>query len=495
MTYQTYEGASSATLHIPAFTGLAQYGDGIGLDPGCAVEAKNALTTRGVLSPMARCTLLKASLPAPIETLARLHRRWHTQAGEHDVLIAACGGQLYWMLETDESWQRIQPPEGVSAYQSNHWSYVAYEMNPEGSDAPVDVLLLSNAYDGMICVRGDTMTAAAVPTPKKFGVIARHAERIWGGAILGDPDLLVYSAPYDPFNWSQNDAFPEDGAGDVMQPSWDGDSFTALTPFGSQLIALKRTRIWRILGTNPGEYAFKEQYGGGTPYADTVAVDGARILMLGREGVVCYDGESASDYERDFAKEVFSRMNPSALDGAFGCMHRGAYYLALPLDASAVNNAVLRYDTLEKTWLLREDVSVEAFLPTETALYFTSATTPGRLWQWREDAWEEGAAAPMRWVGPWCDLGMKNIRKGGFTLYLTLECRSEAALTLTMETERKAKTKTLRFQPPGEGRQPAQRRVRFGGSGRRFRLRIEAEDGVPWRLLGGVQIEAEIDID
>lgn len=492
---QTYESTGSATLHIPAFTGLAQYGDGIGLDPGCAVEEENALTRRGVLSPMARCTLLEASLPAPIETLARLHRRWHTQAGENDVLVAASGGRLYWMLPEDEAWQPIAPPKGVAAYQSNAWSYVTYEMNPEGSDAPVDVLLLSNAYDGMICVRGDTMTADAVPTPKKFGVIARHAERVWGGAILGDPDLLMYSAPYDPFDWTQNDEFPEDGAGDVMQPSWDGDSFTALTPFGSQLIALKRTRIWRILGTNPGEYTFKEQYGGGTPYAATVAVDGARILMLGRDGVLCYDGESAMNFEQDFAQKVFRRMNPAALEGAFGCMYRGAYYLALPLDESAVNNAVLRYDTLERTWLLRGDVSVEAFLPTETELYFTSASTPGRLWRWREDAWEAGQAAGMRWVGPWCDLGMKNVKKGGFTVYLTVECRAQTTLTLTMETERKAKVKTLRFSPPPKGRASAQRRVRFGGGGRRFRLTIASSDGVPWRLIGGVQIEADIDID
>ena len=220
----------------------------------------------------------------------------------------------------------------------------------------------------MICVRGDTMTASLVQTPKKFGVITRYAERIWGGAITGDPDLLAYSAPFDPFDWSQNDDAPEDGAGDVMQPSWDGDSFTALTPFGDQLVALKRTRVWRILGTNPGEYAFKEQYGGGAPFSATVAVDGMRILMLGRQGVLCYDGESVIPFQQTFAKGVFARMNRSALDNAVACMWRNTYYLALPLDEATANNAVLMYNTEEQTWLLRDDVSVESFLPTEEAL-------------------------------------------------------------------------------------------------------------------------------
>ena len=108
----------------------------------------------------------------------------------------------------------------------------------------------------MICIRGDDLTAYTVETPRKFGVIARHAERIWGGAIAEEPDMLVYSAPYDPFNWEQNDAIPEDGAGDVLQPSWDGDSFTALTSFGSQLVAFKHNKVWRVLVTDPGQYVF-----------------------------------------------------------------------------------------------------------------------------------------------------------------------------------------------------------------------------------------------
>lgn len=411
------------------------------------------------------------------------------------MLIASAGGKLYQMRPCDDTWTPIPLPEGMEICQSNQWSYVTYEMNPEGSAAPVDVLLMSNALDGMLCVRGDSMTASRVETPYKFGVIARHAERIWGGAIPSDPDRLVYSAPYDPFDWAQNTISPEDGAGDVMQPSWDGDSFTALTPFGSQLVALKRTRVWRVLGLGPGEYVFKEQYGGGTPCAATVAVDGARILMLGLHGVLCYDGETVTEYEQDCARRVFERMNRAALHKAFACMHRGVYYCALPLDGSESNNAVLRYDTLEKTWLLREDVAVEAFLPTETELLFTSASTPGRLWRWREDAWQAEVAAPMRWVSPWCDFGMKNVQKGGFCVYLTPECRMPTTLRVGVETEKKRKLKTLALAPAREGRQSAQRCLRFGGCGRRFRLVIESDGAIAWRLLGGVQIEAETDAD
>ena len=50
-------GAYSGTLRIPEHKGLNQYGDGIGIDPRFAVESVNALTTDGVLRPMAQCRM------------------------------------------------------------------------------------------------------------------------------------------------------------------------------------------------------------------------------------------------------------------------------------------------------------------------------------------------------------------------------------------------------------------------------------------------------
>ncbi len=491
MAYVTRSGAS-ATVRMPECRGLFQYGDGVGMDPRYAADCLNAWTAQGVLKPMAACRLLNPEVPAPICTLARLYRRWYAPNGSHEVLVAAAGGQLYWMLPESESWTKLSMPYGWTqpSYLSDEWSWAAYEINVEDRDAPVDVLLMSNAQDGMICIRGDTMAVSAIATPKKFGVIARYAERIWGGGIPDDPDMLVYSAPYVPFDWSPNAAIPEDGAGDVLQPSWDGDSFTALTSFGSQLIAFKRTRVWRVLGTDPGQYVFKEQYGGGTPCPKTVAVDTARILMLGRNGVNCYDGESTTVFQPECARRVFERMNPDALSEAAACLWKDTYYCALPLDGSLTNNAVLLFNTRENTWLLRGDVAVESFLPTEDALYFTSAETPGRIWLWQEDCMRTGSAQPMRWVGGWQDAGASDVTKLHFCLYLTVDCQRDTPIRLTVETETKAKTKTVVFHP---GKR--QRCFRFHLSGRRFRLMVESDGDEPWQLAGGMQLDMDTEAD
>ena len=501
-------GAYEATSVIPEFKGLMQYGDGIGTDPRYAREVRNVETFGGVLQPAAACTLLTPSLDAPIETLARLYRRWYSGNDDKEILVAASGGKLYYMLPTASAWTQLAYPSGVSSYTSNVWSWVTYEINPEGSDSPVDVLLLSNAKDGMVMVRGDNFSVEAVETPKKFGVIERYAERIWGGAIPDDPDMLMYSAPYDPTDWDADPDIPEDGAGDVQQPSWDGDSFTALRTFGSQLIAFKRMRVWRILGTDPGEYAFKEQYGGGATYENTIAVDNERILMLGRKGVNVYDGLSVSPFQQEMCQQIWDSINLNYIDKASAVLWQNKYYVAIATGTSQINNAVVIYNTVDGTWLYRDDVSVESWLGTETKLYFTSSTTPGRIWEWNEDSWTTGTATTgtTKWATPWNDLGAKSIVKGGFEVYLLAEVKSTAVtLNISMQTEKKTKTKTYTVSPLTSaeitaGKSHKQKRIHFGGSGRRFRIIVETNkaapySSAPWRIISGLLIVSETDPD
>lgn len=487
---------------IPSFLGLRQ-DDEYGNDSRMALEVKNLETVDGALQPAAACTLLSPQLTSPIETLARLYRRW-TSATEKELLVAASGGKLYAMVPSATTWTELQMPQGISSWTSNVWSWVAYEVNPVGSTSPIDVLLMSNAKDGMIMINGNTLAVTQVTTPKKFGIIERYAERIWGGAIDDDPDLLMYSAPFDPTDWEAQTEIPEDGAGEISQPSWDGDSFTSLKAFGSQLIAFKKTRVWRILGTDPGEYAFKEQYGGGAPFPGTIVVDTERILMAGYHGVDIYDGLSVQPFYHDVYKDVFREINTSAVDQCVACMWNDKYYLAMPMGLSQINNAVLIYDTHTGAWLLRRDVNVESFLPTIETLYFTSSTTPGKLWKWQEDSWQTGSATndATKWVSPWNDLGRKDIVKGGFEVYFQMEVKdAPVTLKLSIQTEKKIKTKTFTMKPLNasqisRNRSYKQKRLHFGGSGRRFRLIIETAAGQPvWRLIGGMMIISETDPD
>ena len=495
--------AYDAYTRIPEFRGLMQAGDGLNIDVRYATDERNMDTRGGYLMPAAACVKLEGALNAPIKTVAMLHRRWEREEEEKDLLVAASAGKLFVRVPSATEWEELSMPEdwGSDTFASDDWSTVSYEINDAEVANPIDVLLLSNAKDGMIMLRGDTKKLSIVHTPRKFGVIERYAERIWGGAIDDDPDMLVYSAPYNPTNWEANAEIPEDGAGDVQQPSWDGDSFTSLKTFGSQLIAFKKNRVWRILGTDPGEYTFKEQYGDGAPYPATIALHGEAIYLLTDEGIAAYDGLNVQPFGTDYIKLLMKRVNRDAISQSCACVWKSRYYLALPLDGSTVNNSVLIFDTSERTFLLRDGISVEAFLPTTNHLFYSSAETPGALWEMYNDAWTQGAHQGVcEWVTPWNDMGYKNMTKSSFVLYLTCEAKAAANVQITLQTEKRSKTKILSIPvsdilSDDSALQSKPKKLAFSTNGNRYRLIFKSVDQPAWRLIGGVQVRMETDMD
>jgi hypothetical protein len=556
--------AYDADVFIPAFKGLNQADILMNPDLRFSAEAENIETPNGVLQPQASCEQSIGNFTERVETLASFHRRWYTGNGSKDWYVCCSGGKFYQrQAGTKTDWFEMELPSGVSAYQSSEWSWVTYEINPENSTDTVDVLLMSNAKDGMIMVippdrpstwgdwkaqnwtymanmtwmEANTNKWHIVPVPtagKLFGVIERYGERIWGGDIAGEPDMLMYSAPYDPTDWSINSEIPEDGAGDILQPSWDGDQFFALRKFGDHLLAFKKNRIWRVIGVSPGEYQFQEQFGGGTEYFRTIAVDNERVMMCCNDGLNVYDGMSTSPYARESIEQLWKTVNKSALDHCCAALYKNRYYLAFPIGDSTVNNALLVWNFDEGTVLYYKNIYIEALMPTEDALFMTTSTAPGKIYQMNYDSWETGKTIgkPVKWVTPWIDFGRKEIVKGGFELYFLPEVQNEkVTLTVSIQTEKKTKSKNYTVYPLNvTNKNPTiwrfletesyehvrlnswgdlagktdeivrlfkHKKLHFSGAGRRFRVIIEERLGVtaPWRIVGGLQMVVETDPD
>ena len=528
--------AYDADVWVRQFRGLNQADVGLNPNPDYAAEEQNVETPDGVLQPQAACKEYIGQFTGRVETLASFYRRWYTGTGSKEWYVCCSGGKLYQkQAGNDTPWAEIDLPIGITNYQSSTWSWVTYEINPENQDT-IDVLLMSNGLDGMIMIVppdrpstwGDylehnwnylvAMTWIQAESPdwhvitvstegKKFGVIERYAERIWAGAITDNPDMLMYSRPYDPTNWTGpgEDEQPEDCAGDVLQPTWDGDKFYALRRFGDQLLAFKKNRIFRILNTNPGEYVFKEQFGGGTGFFNTIAVEAERVFMETEQGLAVFDGVSTSPFGREQVETIWKTVNQSALDQMCSALFHNRYYVAFPVGDSAVNNAMLVYNLTEGTILYYSDLYVESFMVTDSELFITSSSLPGKILVMNYNSWDLGEAsgAACRWVSPWMDFGYKRIQKGGFDLYLVPEVQDTAVeLIISIQTEKKLKTKRYTVNPLTEeqktaGKEHRGKRLHFGGSGRKFRVIIETEAGVtaPWRLLGGLQMVVETDPD
>lgn len=529
--------AYDADVWIRSFKGLNQANELNG-DVDCAWEEFNVETPHGVLQPAAANLVMEGQFEHRVETLCRFYRRWFQAAGSKSWLVCCAGGHFYYQQEgTNLGWIEIPLPAGLPAFTCSVWSWVTYEDNEvQGVDHPVDFLILSNAEDGMIYIyppdrpsiiddyEEDTIdflsskTLEEMVSPAwaiqrntsisyKFGVIERYAERIWGGAIPDDPDMLVYSRPYEATNWTEagEGEQPEEGAGSIQQPSWDGDSFTTLRAFGDQLLAFKEHRVWRVYGTNPGEFTFNQQFGGGAPYPNTVAVDVEQVFMVDKDGPSVYDGMSVKPFMREQIAGIWRTVNPAALDQMCAVLWRNRYYLSIPVDGSPVNNAMVVFDQDEGTILFYKDVYIESLMATPDGLYATSSSLPGKVMMVRYDSWieEKASGRATKWVSPWMDFGYKRIQKGGFDFYFAPEVQDEAVeLTISIQTEKKTKTKNYTVQPLTEeqkaaGKEARYKKLHFGGTGRKFRIVIESAEGVtaPWRIVGGLHLVVETDPD
>ena len=138
-------------------------------------------------------------------------------------------------------------------------------------------------------------------------------------------------------------------------------------------------------------------------------------------------------------------------------------------------------------------------MATEDRLYATSSTLPGKIVILNYDSWETGSAAgkTVKWETPWMDFGRKSMAKGGYEVYLSPEVRGfPVTFRLSIKTEKKVKSKLVTIQPTIA--KAKQKKVRFGGTSRRFKLIIEsmaAPQGATWRLVGGIQMVVETDPD
>lgn len=480
----------NTSVFIDAFRGINQVGDGFNVAMRYAAEMENVNVEGGTFRQMREGKLIPQELDSPIGTLAYLHRRFGEETGT--LLVAISDGFVYTkeLDNDDDEWVLRYPLSGDDPLSDSDNDWVTYEVNTRGGqalDSPVDVLLFSNATDGMFCLYGDNYEVVQVTTPKKFGVIARYNERIWGSGITNEPDMLVYSAPYDPFDWEADQEIPEDGAGDILIPTWDGDSFQALKQYGSTLLAVKRNSVWRVYGTNPGEFSIQQQYGGGTIEENTLAVYGEYAYMLGEHGLMQYDGSGVFPFRQDWIKNLLNdKVNHDALSLCCAAMRNSTYCIAVPINGSPFCNAILEYNTLEQSFSLRTEISIDSFLQIDERLFYTSAVYPGRVFEMRDDI---GKPLFCEWVSNYQDLGQKNSVKSAFLVYMMVDSEAPVELRVGIRTEKKLKTKIVKTKP---GKMT---RIQLNLTGRIFRLEIRSYSAVPFTIAGGVKIDLELDPD
>ena len=488
-------GDGKGSFLIPTPKGVYQAADDTNVSADYAYRAENIRTERGLLASSYGTSRAFPALGHPIETLTRFYRR--NRPDDPEVFVAAAGGAVYTYTTGTEGW--IQRAKGFSC---DSWSCVTYEAAEDGKT--VDILIMSNAEDGMIAVYGDDLRVEKKALrlgddyqEVKFGVLGRHAERIWGSGVSDKPDAVFYSRPYDPFDWTGDEENPELGGGLIQQPTWDGDAFIALRPFGGYLLAIKRNTVFEIRGTDPSSFTITEAYGTDGPVQDrTVCVDRLRVFFLAQGGLGMYDGASLSLLARDALHETMSMRMAGRQEAASACVCDHVYYLALCVkehegDVLEENNTVIEFDAERGTFMIRKGLRVKDFYALGGEVYFTQADAPYEILRYSDKNAGGYLGRPMEsvWETAWLDLG-KDAVKRDFVLRFTADADADdVPLDITVITDRKEKTDTVLLS-----RDRRDYRVRIQNSGVRVKLRIESgQRAAGWRIYGGVQAEYSVD--
>jgi hypothetical protein len=488
----------TGSFSIPTPKGVYQAAGDTNVAAEYAYDAVNMRTERGLLATaygVQRAFVEGGNaippLDTPIGTLERFYRR--NNPADPEVYVAATNGEIHTYTPGTGSWKKQ-----FEGFKSDIWSSVTYEAVVDG--ATVDILIMSNAEDGMIVVYGSdlhvekkALTIGNEYAEVKFAVLGRHAERIWGTGDKNHPDTVFYSKSYNPFDWKGDDVTPQIAGGMIGQPTWDGESFVALAPFGGYLLAIKPSTCFEIRGTDPSNFTITEAYGTDGPIAArTVCTDRQSMFYLGQSGLGRYDGASLALLSRDALYEVMQRRRKDLSHLATACVCNHVYYLAIAVGGEEVqeNNTVIEFDSDRGTFMIREGMRVKDFYSLGGHVYYTQADAPYDVLLYGEPRAQGILGAPMtcRWETAWLDLGKPYVKRD-FVLRFTAQADEDnTPLEIYVITDRREKVRVTMLQ-----KQRRDYRVKIQNAGVRMKLRICSNTVSGWQIHGGVLVEYSFD--
>jgi len=466
-----------STYKIEAFQGMDQSRGAYGA-AGTSPDALNMVCRKGQLMT-ARAPL--ACAPHPPAGCARLFQGFFRDAAGADrtALVAAGGGAVYALL--DSAWTCLG-----SGFASDDWCAVNYR---HGSD---DWLILVNGRDRMQYWDGESaaLTAVDVTVGGQSVVFERLTliyERLWGAVTAGEPDRVYWSESFAPDNWELNPSLPETGGGFLDIATFDGGRIRAVTAAFDDVLIFKDHSMHRLNGTYPGDFSLTQVYGSeGTLAPRTVVHTASRLYFLGGDGLCVYDGMTvcslthAGDAKM---KDVFARVNRSAITQACAALWQDVIFLAVPLDGAAENTHVVTYSLSDGTWALMSLAGVKDWLVRrEGQEEQLLCLTGDGLFRFGEG---DEALPGATWLTPVLPAKPLNRRRMGRVSF-PIEAADAGEVTLTALSENGQVSRTAAFPA---GRSAIRQRLRLRG--RQLRLRVEAAGTAAFCLPDGVDIEIE----
>lgn len=476
-------------MDISTFRGLDQSQSGVHKDIRTSPDMANFVIADGMMMSAPGARAWGPALPVSSEGATIMEAAYHRADGSTEFrLIAGAGGNLYRL--DGSSWVQVG-----SGYKSDKWDAINYRKNTE------EWHIITNGADEIQYSAKDSASYQALEgAPVKARCITLSDERLWIGGVDDDQEVVYWSWDNDPNNWSVDLENPQQGGGFIYIRTHDGTKVIAVKALLNDVVIFKDRSLHRITGSYPGEYELVNVYGETGPISEnTIVSTGGSVFFLCAQGLCLYNGMtvetlalSAGDSRLE---QLAGRINRAAADRACSVIHKGIMYVALPIDGSTANNAVIIYDMTEGIYTLLTGYRVDSWLVyhaenTEKLLF----TRGNRVMEMAGDT-NDGQLIDAHWLSPWFDAGTKSARKTTGRVYLSIEARSmtggKPQIMLTMESEKKTREKIVEIKK--EGINVIRPRVKLRG--RIIRMGIRTVNGTRLTIHQGVQVKLESDED
>jgi hypothetical protein len=319
---------------------------------------------------------------------------------------------------------------------------------------------------------------------------ALFAPLLRGRPRIPEPALLE-KAPGDGRSiedWTADDASENTGGGHVEVGDTSGDPITGLVAMSNQLLIFKRSSIYRLLGDRPGNYRVYRVSAETERCAHTACMkSGDMPCWLTKAGIFYYDGQNA---QRLFnARNIQGFLAGARVTATKAAKNRDLLYFTAyegSESATACDNAMVVYDTLRRTYMIRRGFTAADICAADGTLYLIGE---GRyVCRFDEGDDYDGAPIEAYWDTPLTDLDGKPQIKLLMEMYFRgrgLTVSGEGAV-VCVEAQAGRSRSLYRYLMPEEIEDVLEMPLK--NEGRTFRFRFRNEAGSRFEIQGGVQI-------
>lgn len=386
---------------------------------------------------------------------------YYKEEGQQTLLVIASYGSSTSLFQYDSSggsWSNLG-----SNFADDDYGWINYRYGGQ------DVLLFCNPVNGLYQYTSNGSVSLVSWEAPGGSSLAVHYERLWIAGDAENPYAVFFSDENDPSIWSDEE---EGNAGEISILTQDGEPITCICNIYDDVVVFKKSSIYRISGANPSQYQVRQVYApNGAVSRKGIAVCGRNAYFVGVDGIYEYDGIKAQIVEDDKLRYFFeNRVNRDALSACAAVSQNNRLYVALAIDGSTKNNAVLEYDITRGIFHLKKDICVLDFAVFENKIIFSDDS--GYIYEYAGATDFNGLPIAAHYETPYSDLGNKLQWKGFDSICFT--GRGQGTVKLTLETERGSRSKLIALKSSDVYNVYT---VPLHLEGVRFKLHIDNENG------------------